>query len=176
MKSMLIFASMVALAIASPTRGIITPGPAGPIPMPEVPDYEPIVVGPAIVLEQPQAAPASPLVQIILNINTANAASPGDVIEVAPAPVPIPAPEPLPVLPAPVPVPAPEPLPVHPVPVPVPAPEPLPVQPVPVPAPAPAPVPVVPAPVPAPAPYPDPAVIGTPVLPSPVVVLPESLN
>ncbi|XP_047030986.1 calphotin-like [Helicoverpa zea] len=212
MKFLLSVAAVIAVAVAVPTqRGLVAPGPAGPVPAPEfVPisvgpaiidsfepiaigpalveaEFEPIAVGPAIVdfplpdggvVAEPvlapsplpvipspvaiipgpaaaEAASATPLVQIILNINQAAAES--HPISVGPAIVPEPvqvvevAPEPVQVV---------EPAPIAPIavnPIGVVAPEPVQV--------------IEAAPVPA-----EPVVIGTPVLPEAAVVLPEALN
>ncbi|KAJ8736031.1 hypothetical protein PYW08_006687 [Mythimna loreyi] len=158
MKYMLIFASAVTLAVASPHRGLVDPGAAGPAPAPEpiaigpaILDYEPIAIGP-VPVEQPivpapapvlpeeiapPVAPApapvgSPLVQIILNINSP-VSGPGIVvpqppIEVAPA-------DPVQVVDS--------------------APEPVQI---------------------GPAIVPEPVAIGVPILPPPAVVIPEELN
>ncbi|KAJ8736030.1 hypothetical protein PYW08_006686 [Mythimna loreyi] len=123
MKFMLIFASAVALVVASPYRGLVDPGAAGPAPAPElepiaigpaVLEYEPVAVGPEFVdLPTPEIVPpvapvpvpvGSPLVQIILNINTpvSGPVVPQPPIEIIPEPVQIvdSAPEPVEIGPA----------------------------------------------------------------------------
>ena len=68
MKYMLLFASAVALAVASPQRSLVEPGAAGPAPVlepiavgPAVLDFEPIASGPGIVDYEPVAVGPVPV-------------------------------------------------------------------------------------------------------------------
>lgn len=107
----LVLAALVAVATAAP--GLVQPGPAGPAPAPNPEDsfvpiaigpaiidsFEPIAIGPAIVDKPVPAVSSSPLVQIIINVNSATSAIDG--APVRPEPVaPIVRPEPIGEIPA----------------------------------------------------------------------------